>query len=90
MKESELNVLATPWVNAWVAYLLAGCRANLSLIDEKVTSWPMNPTDLNKIAKTKKSEKIEAFSSNVIHTQTTTMFMGKQSACDDAYTVQRT
>ena len=58
MKESELNVLATPWVNAPVTYLLAGCRANISLIDENVANQPLNPTDLNDIVKTNKIEKI--------------------------------
>ena len=74
MKESELNVLVTIWANAQVAYLLAGHRVNMSLIDEKVTNQPMNPTD--KIVKTKKSENIKVFSSKVIHTWMTTMFMG--------------
>ena len=76
IKESDLNVLATPWVNSQVTYLLVGHRANTSLTDEKVTNWPMNPINLNEIVKTKKSEDIETFLSKVIHAHTTTMFMG--------------
>ena len=73
--ESELDTLATPWVNAWVTYLLACCRSNMSLINE-VANWPMNLTDLNKIAKTKKTKKIELFSSKVTHSWNKMMFMG--------------
>ena len=62
MKESELNTLAIPLVNVWVTYLPAG--------------QPVNPTNMNKIVKAKRSEKIEAFSFKVIHAQTTTMFVG--------------
>ena len=76
IKESRPDALATPWVNSQVAYLLAGCKMNMSLIDKKVANWPMNPANLNEILKTKKSEKIEGFSSQVIHTQTMTMFVG--------------
>ena len=76
MRESELNVLATPWVNTWVTYLQACCRANTSLVAEEVANQVMDPTNLNKIVKTKKCEKVKAFSSKVIHAQTTTMFMG--------------
>ena len=36
----------------------------------------MNPINLYKIVKTKKSEKVKTFSSKFIHTQTMTMFMG--------------
>ena len=35
----------------------------------------MNPTDLNEMVKTKKSEEIKGFLSKVIHTQTATMFL---------------
>ena len=35
----------------------------------------MNPIDLNKIMKTKENERSKTFSSKVIHTQTTTLFM---------------
>ena len=49
---------------------------NTSFIDKKVANWPMNPTDLNEIMKTKRSEKIKGFSSKVIHTWIMTMFMG--------------
>ena len=56
--------------------VLEGHRANMSLIDKKVTNCPMNPTDLNGIVKTRNSEKIKGFSSYVIHTQTMTMFPG--------------
>ena len=76
IKERNFNVLATPWVNTQVTYLLAGHRANTSSVDEKVAKWPMDPTDTNEIMKTKRSEKIEGFSSKVIHTGTMTMFMG--------------
>ena len=48
----------------------------MTLISGKVTKQPMNPTDLNEIMKTKKSERIKGLSSKVIHTQTMTVFMG--------------
>ena len=76
IKESKLDVLSTPWVNDQVTYLLVGCRVNTSFVDEKVTNHPMNPTNLNEIMKTKRSEKIEEFSSKVILAQTMSMFMG--------------
>ena len=76
IKESDLDALVTPWVNAKGTYLLSGHRVNTSLIDEKVTNQPMNLTDLNEIVKTKKREKIKAFSSKVIHAQTMTVFLG--------------
>ena len=76
IKESKLNALTTPWVNAQVAYLLADNRANMSFIDEKVTNWPLDPTNLNEIMKIKRSEKIKGFLSKVIHAQTKIMFMG--------------
>ena len=76
IKESELNVLATPWVNAKVTYIPADHRANMPLVDRKVATWPINLTNLNEIVITKKSEKIQRFSSKVIHAQTMTMFMG--------------
>ena len=44
MKESELDELANPWINAQVTYFIASHRANTSLADEKVTNQPMNPT----------------------------------------------
>ena len=41
----------------------------------KVTNQPMNHANMEEIVKTGKTEKIKAFSSKVIHTGTTTMFM---------------
>ena len=46
MRESELNILATPWIDAQVAYLLVGHHANMSLIDRKVTNQPMNHANI--------------------------------------------
>ena len=54
IKESKLDVLATPWVNAWVTYLLAVHWANMKCIGGKVTKQPMNPTDLNEVVKTRR------------------------------------
>ena len=74
IKESKLDVL--PWVNALVTYLLAGHWVNMTLISRNIAKWPINPTVLNEIMKTRKSEKIEGYLSKSIYAQTMTVFMG--------------
>ena len=66
IKESERDMLVTPWVNAWVAYLLAGCQAAAMVEDDKIATKVLDPTEYDEIV-TKDSEMIDAFSSKIIH-----------------------
>ena len=43
IKEKKTDVLATPWVNAWVAYLLAVWWATATVGDDEVVAWWVRP-----------------------------------------------
>ena len=74
IKESEMDVLATPWVNAHVAYLLAVRQATAKLEDDKVTTRVLDPTEYDEVVTTKVSKTIHALSSKIIHAWTKTVF----------------
>ena len=84
IKESEMDVLATPWVNAWVAYLLAVWQATAMVEDDKVATKVLDPTEYDEVVITKESEMVNAFSSKIIHTRMKTAFTGVQVECDDS------
>ena len=75
MKERETDALATPWVNAHVAYLLVVWQAMSAEVDGSVEE--SDPTDYDDIITTKETKTIDAFSSWVIHTKMKTAHWGK-------------
>ena len=76
IRERDIDTLATPWVNTWVAYILAMRQATATVGDNKVTTKVLDPVEYNEIVTTKDSEAIDAFSSRIIHTRVKTAFTG--------------
>ena len=76
IKENEIDTLATPWVNALVAYLLAVRQVTAILEDDKLTIRVLDSTEYNEVVNTRGSEMIDAFLSRIIHTQMKTTFTG--------------
>ena len=74
IKEREMDVLATPSVNVWVAYLLVVWWAMAKVEDNKVTTKVLDPTDYDEVVTTEESELVNAFSSKIIHTRTKPTF----------------
>ena len=74
IKESKIDMLVTPWVNAWVVYLLVVWQATAMVEDDKVTTKVLDSTGYDEIVTIKDSETIDAFSSKVIHARTKTAF----------------
>ena len=64
-----------PWVNAWVAYLLALQQATATIEDGEPEE--SDPSDYDEIVTTKEAKTIDAFSSQVIHTKTKTAHRGE-------------
>ena len=73
IKEREIDALVTPWVNAWVAYLLAVWQATATVEDDKVAAGVL---DLTEYVSTKDTEMTDAFSSHIIHARTRTACTG--------------
>ena len=63
----EIDTLATPWVNAWVAYLLAVQWATATVEDDKFAAGESDPSEYDEVVTTKDTETIDAFSSHIIH-----------------------
>ena len=61
IKESEMDVLAMPWVNVWVAYLLMVWCTTATVEDNKVTIKVLDPTEYDEVVTTKESETVDAF-----------------------------
>ena len=61
IKESEMDVLATPWVNTRVVYLLALWQATAKVEDDKVATKVLHPTEYDELIITKESEMIDTF-----------------------------
>ena len=61
MKEREIDALATPWVNAHVAYLLVVWWATATKVDGNVGE--SDPNDYDDIITIKEAKTIDAFSS---------------------------
>ena len=76
IKESEMDTLVTPLVNAWVAYLLAVQWPTATVEDDKVTPKVLDPTEYDELVITEDSKMIDAFSSKIIHTRMKTAFTG--------------
>ena len=77
IKEKEIDSLAMPWVNTWVAYILAVQLATATLEDGKAVAGKSNPSEYDEIVTTKDTETIYAFLSHVIHARTRTAHTGE-------------
>ena len=77
IKEKEIDTLALPWVNTWVAYLLEVCWATATIEDGKPEE--SDPSDYDEIVASKEAETKDAFSSRFIHTKTWMAHMGNDS-----------
>ena len=77
IKEKEIDALATPWVNAQVAYLLAVWWATATIEDGKAAAGESDPREYDEIVTTKDNETINAFSSHVIHARIRTAHTGE-------------
>ena len=64
MKEKKIDTLATPWVNAMVAYLLSVCRMTAKVGDG--IAKESSSDDYVHVMFTQNMETIEAFSSHVV------------------------
>ena len=69
LKESEMDVLATPWVNAWMAYLLAVQWATVMVEDNKITTKVLDHTEYDEVVIKEESKMVDAFSSKIINTR---------------------
>ena len=67
IKEKEIDALATPWVNAWIAYVLAVWRATATVENDKIAAGESDPSEYDEVVTAKDTETIAAFSSHVIH-----------------------
>ena len=65
MKETEIDALAMPWVNARVAHHLSVCRMTAITVGDKFTVQPSSD-DYNEVVFTWKVETVKAFSSCVV------------------------
>ena len=65
MKEKEIDALAMPWANAWVAHLLSGQRATATVEDSQAVG-KSSLSEYDEVVVTKNAETIDAFSSHVI------------------------
>ena len=76
MKEAEMDTLATPWVNARVAHLLAVHRMMpMEVGDGQEEKFDMNNDDL--LMYTQKVEMLEPFSSHIIPVKTGKVYLGE-------------
>ena len=76
IKESEMDMLVTPWVNAKIAYPLAVWQATTTVEDNKVTTKKLDPSEYNEVVITKDSKMIDAFSTRIICASMKTAFTG--------------
>ena len=65
MKETEIDALAMPWVNARVAHLLAVHRMTAMMVGDELMAEPSSD-DYDKVVFTWNVETIEAFSSHAV------------------------
>ena len=75
IKDKEIDALLIPWLNAWVAYLLAVQWSTATIEDGKPEE--SDPSDYDEIVTTKESKTIDAFSSQVIHAKMKTAHRGE-------------
>ena len=76
IKEMEIDALATPWVNARVAYLLAVRWATATVEDNKIAAGVLDLTEYDEVVTTKDTKMIDAFSSYIIHVRARTAYTG--------------
>ena len=69
IKEREIDTLATLWVNAWVAYLLAVQCATATVEDDKVAIGVSDPVEYDGVVTTRETEMIDAFLSHIVCTK---------------------
>ena len=77
IKEMEIDVLATPWVNARVAYLLVVWQATATIEDSKAVAGESDSSEYDEIVTTKDTKTIDAFSSHIIHAKMRTAHTGE-------------
>ena len=65
MKETEIDALAMPWVNAREVHLLAVYRMTAIMVDDKLSEDP-SLDEYDKVVFTQHVETIEAFSSHAV------------------------
>ena len=65
MKETEIDALAMPWVNARVAYLLSVHRMTAITVGDELTVKPSSG-DYDEVVFTQNVETLEAFSSCMV------------------------
>ena len=75
IKEMEIDALAMPWVNTWVAYLLVVQWAMATGEDDKGAAGKPDPSEYDEVV-TKNAKMIDAYSSQVIHVKTGTAYIG--------------
>ena len=76
LKEREIDAMATPWVNAWMAYLLAVRRPTATVGDDKVAAGASDLAEYDKVVTTRDTEMIDAFSSCIIYVSVRTAYTG--------------
>ena len=74
--EREIDALATPWVNAQVAYLLVVRWATATVEDNKVAAGVLDLTEYDKVVTTKNTKAIDAFSSHIVHARMMLAYTG--------------
>ena len=74
IKEKERDALAMPWVNAWLAYLLAVQWDTVTIEDGKPEE--SDPSDYDEIVTTKEAKTTDTFSSQVMHAKMKTAHRG--------------
>ena len=65
MKETAIDALATPWMNARVAHLLSVCSMMTTEVSDSIMEEP-NPDGYDQVMFTQNVETIEPFSSRVV------------------------
>ena len=76
MREVEIDALATPWVNARAAHLLAVCRMMpMEVGDNWEEKFDSNDNDL--LMYTQKVDTLEPFSSHIIPVKTGKAYLGE-------------
>ena len=49
IKEKEIDALVMPWINAWVAYLLAIWQATATVENDKIAAGESDPSEYDKV-----------------------------------------
>ena len=65
-----MDALVSPWVNAWVAYLLVVQHATATVEDDKVAIGVSDPIEYDELVTTMETEMIDAFLAHIIYAKT--------------------